>query len=319
VVKWLITGGGGYIGSHLVHRLLSENAEILVLSGESEASQIRLCALKVRGIRVNLSDSLEVFKILSEFKPDVVVHLAALKSPEESNRLPNLYLNTNQKSLHNIFQASVKVGTRVFINASSSAVYGNIDSASIKESEEGKPISAYGQSKKNIENYLDNQSFHDTRICSLRFFNIIGSQFHVLRERATFHLVSATILKLLQGQRPIIYGTGLPTHDGTAIRDYLHVLDAVDAINSFAKLMILGLKLEDGHIHLKVNVGSGTGTSVLEIVDALQATMQTNFVPIFMNSRNGDPVSSISDISLAKKLINFTPKFGLEEMINSCF
>lgn len=318
-MKWLVTGSGGYLGAHLISKLLRNELAFLPLVGKSLSSTNRLRYLGVKGEYIELSDFQKVRERFQEFKPDVVVHLASLKSPEESNKFPDLYLKNNLEILINVFEASVLSGAKVFLNSSSSAVYGNLDSDSISESDEGLPVSAYGESKLRGENFLDNSVKSNMAICSLRFFNVVGSLHPHIGETAKFHLVPATIDRLTSGVNPIIYGHNLETADGTPIRDYVHSVDAVVAILSTLDLFSSNSKEIYRGGHLKMNIGSGHGTSVLEIINSIQKYMKTDLKPEFRSPRSGDPVKSVADISLARKLINFEPRFKVEEIIQSCF
>lgn len=317
-MKWIVTGAGGYIGAHLLDSLLVKGQQILPLVGKSETSASRLHFLNVNGMAIDLSNRKTLLEIFQNFRPDIVVHLASLKSPEESNRKPHLYLSRNLESLANVFNAALESGARIFINASSSSIYGDLDSKSIKETDEGEPISAYGLSKRSGEIFLDLNSTSEMQTCSLRFFNVIGAKKFELRERATFHLVPATISRILSGCHPVIYGHGLPTKDGTPLRDYIHVSDSVRVIEDVVSFLSKEANSRFKQSHLKLNVGSGIGTSVLEIVNTIQNLMESKLEPILKSARDGDPIMSIADISAIKSIIGFEPRFQIEEMIKSC-
>jgi UDP-glucose 4-epimerase len=242
------------------------------------------------------------------------VHLASLKSPEESNRYPDQYIKHNFGVLQNVFQAAKSAGAKTFINASSSAIYGNLDSESIAESDLGEPISAYGLSKKMGEEFLYSFETRDMQICSLRLFNVIGSAHYSLAESALFHLVPATISRIKSGKRPVIFGFKLPTRDGTALRDYLHVSDVVMVFQKVAAL----LDHQTFRGHLVVNIGSGQGRSVLEVVNMIQKKLNSNFEPIFEKSRDGDPVSAVANINRSQNIFGFSPLYTFEQMIESC-
>ena len=318
-MKWLISGSGGYIGSHLLRELADDKESFLPLAGKSISSERRLNFLNVKGLKVDITNRKSTLDIFREYKPDVVVHLASLKSPEESNRFPDLYINNNLETLSSVFNASLESGAKVFINTSSSAVYGNLDSDKIHEKDIGKPISFYGHSKKNGELFLDNFKNSDISISSLRLFNVVGSRDPNIGETANFHLVPSTIQRIASGKGPLIYGHHLPTKDGTPIRDYIHVVDVVKAIITLARFMITNTVNFSATNHLKMNIGSGFGTSVLEIATLIQNQMNTNYEPMYVSSRSGDPVKSVADISLASKSIGFKSNYEIEEIISSCF
>lgn len=318
-MKWLISGSGGYIGSHLLKELSEAQESFLPLTGKSISSERRLDFLKIEGIKIDITDRKSTLNIFKEYRPDVVVHLASLKSPEESNRFPDIYVNHNLITLTSMFNAALESGAKVFINASSSAVYGNLDSNQIHETDVGKPISFYGHSKKYGEDFLDNSGNSSIAMSSLRFFNVVGSRYPNLGENAKFHLVPATIYRISSGFAPLIYGHQLPTFDGTPIRDYVHVVDVAKAIIKLAEMLIRNERDYFSNNHLKLNIGSSYGTSVLEIVSLIQKVMKTNYAPIYLPSRSGDPVQSVANISLANKYIGFKSNFTIEEIINSCF
>jgi len=252
------------------------------------------------------------------YSPDVVVHLASMKSPNESRKNPDYFLKKNQISLQNIFRASEKSGSKIFINASSSAIYGNLDGKSISESTPGSPISTYGLSKFMAEKYLDSIKNSNMKVCSLRFFNIIGSTHFSLQDKSTFHLVPATISRIKSNQPPIVLGRNLPTIDGTPIRDYLHVMDAVGALVRIVHLLFSNNFMTGSTSHFKINVGSGKGSSVLEIITLIQQLMGTDLIPEVQDAREGDPVSSIADISLLKRTIGFKSSFTIKQILESC-
>lgn len=254
-------------------------------------------------------------RIFSDFKPTVVVHLAGLKSTEESNSKYDLYFNNNQKSLENFFNLADNNKVKTFINASSSAVYGDLDSSSIKETDTGNPSSNYGRIKKLGEEFLSQNNSGSMNICSLRLFNVIGSSSPLLRESAKFHLVPATVTRIKSGLPPIIYGFDLPTTDGTAIRDYVHVKDVTQIILRCFERLIDFVKFPASHLIL--NVGSGHGTSVLSIVQLIQEFLQSDFGIEKRPARSGDPISVVSDITQVSQLLDWKPQYSIEEMVSS--
>lgn len=317
-MKVMITGAGGYIGSHLLHSFLNKNYELFAIAGSSLRSEERLKFLDVRGVQIDARDRTGISAVMGIFLPDVVIHLAGLKSPRQSNQVPNLYFKNNVGSLENIYEASREVGVSLLINASSSSVYGDIDGNSISEEQVGKPISVYGESKKLGEDFLTRNYESRLQTVSLRLFNVIGSGHERLRDSASFHLVPATINRVINNKSPIIFGHGFPTPDGTAIRDYVHVLDVVDMFNL---VIDEHLKVKNSPLkprHNIFNVGRGVGTSVLELVTLIGDLTDKRIKPIYRSPRDGDPAVVISNIGLASEVLGFAPKKSLREMLQSC-
>ena len=314
-MRILVTGAGGYIGAHLIQEFIQSDFEILPLSGRSPAKFSRLNQLGIRGVAGDMKDQDFLEKVFSDFKPSVVVHLAGLKSPEESNSKNELYFNNNQKSLENVFNLAIQNNVKVFINASSSAVYGDLDSSSIKETDTGNPSSNYGRIKKFGEEFLSRHNPGSINVCSLRLFNVIGSSSPSLRESAKFHLVPATVTRIKSGLPPIIYGWDLPTTDGTAIRDYVHIKDVTYVIRRLVDFLIESVDFSQRNLIL--NVGSGHGTSVLKVVQLIQEFLGSDFEVVKRPARSGDPISVVSDIEKISQLLDWKPKHSIEEMIFS--
>jgi UDP-glucose 4-epimerase len=314
-MRILVTGAGGYIGAHLIQELMQSDFEILPLSGRSPAKFSRLNQLGIRGVAGDMKDQDFLEKVFSDFKPSVVVHLAGLKSPEESNSKNELYFNNNQKSLENVFNLAIQSNVKVFINASSSAVYGDLDSSSIKETDTGNPSSNYGRIKKFGEEFLSRSNPGSINVCSLRLFNVIGSSSPSLKESAKFHLVPATVTRIKSGLPPIIYGWDLPTTDGTAIRDYVHIKDVTYVIRRLVDFLIESVDFSQRN--LIFNVGSGHGTSVLKVVQLIQEFLGSDFEVVKRPARSGDPISVVSDIEKISQLLDWKPKHSIEEMIFS--
>lgn len=314
-MRILVTGAGGYIGAHLIQELMQDDFEILALSGRSRAKFSRLNQIGIRGISGDMQDQDFLERVFSDFKASVVVHLAGLKSPEESNSKNELYFNNNQKSLENVFNLAIQNNVKVFINASSSAVYGDLDSSSIKETDTGNPSSNYGRIKKFGEEFLSRNNPGSIKICSLRLFNVIGSSSPSLKESAKFHLVPATVARIKSGLPPIIYGWDLPTTDGTAIRDYVHIKDVTHIIHCLVDMLI---ESEDSSWrNLILNVGSGSGTSVLKVVQLIQQFLGSDFEVEKRPARSGDPISVVSDIARISQLLDWKPRYSIEEMVCS--
>lgn len=315
-MKILVSGAAGYIGAHLIQELLSKNYNILALSGRSSAKVSRLSEIGVSGVSGDVRDYEFMKKVFDDFQPSIIIHLASLKSPEESNKEGEIYLKNNHETLENIFRLAKTHKVKGFIFASSSAVYGDIDSMSINETDIGNPLSNYGVIKKLGEDFLSSNNFELMKVCSLRLFNVIGSSSTKLRDNANFHLVPATVSRIKSGLAPIIYGNNLPTPDGTAIRDFVHIKDVTRAINLLIQFLMETRDFPEKNLIL--NVGSGQGTSVLTVVNLIQEYLGSSFEAIKRSGRSGDPISVVSNISKISQLLDWTPRYSIEEMIGSC-
>jgi UDP-glucose 4-epimerase len=313
-MKWLVTGGAGYIGSHVAHLLEEENNEVTVIDNLSSGLRNRLSA-NTHFIEADIRDERVIQKIFLDNRFEGVMHLAALKSPEESVKNPEIYDQVNRQGTLNVISNSVARGINYIVQSSSSSIYGDASKNELAETIFPQPVSPYGKSKLDGEVAL-NKSVDSKLILgtSLRFFNVVGALKTNLKDTSSFNLFPKVIRAIQSNQAPVIFGRTFDTRDGTCIRDYVHAGDVARAHLQVAKYLIAG-----NYVPKALNIGTGRGSSVLEIVSEFLQHMDSTLTPRYEPPREGDPAVVIANCNLAAESINFTSKFELSDMVESSF
>jgi UDP-glucose 4-epimerase len=315
---WLVTGGAGYIGSHVVDQFISDGKNVIVFDSLSTGKKSRIefleklhnsaIPLVVGDIR-NKSDLGEVFR---KYSIDGVVHTAALKSVAESMLRPDLYLEVNLNATKNLLTSMRNFQIPKIIFSSTAAVYGspNLD-RSITENDVTDPISPYGLSKLMAESEITKYIELENGVgASLRFFNVIGAAHPELLDNSVDNLVPIVIEKLLRNEQPIVFGNDYDTPDGTCIRDYVDVRDIARA-----HLAIANSPKNSSRIF---NVGTGQGKSVIDVIQVIKSLLSKNEADIeFAKRRKGDSAILISDSSLIGTELNFQCKYRFLESLES--
>jgi len=314
---WLLTGGAGYIGSHIADELLRTGFRVVIYDSlhsglESRVDYLRAkYATEIPLIVADIRNKEKLKEVLKEHGISGIIHAAALKSVDESILKRNEYMEVNYDATVSILEICRRYQIKSFIFCSSAAVYGNpITEGLIKETDPTNPMSPYGETKLLAENAVE--SFlreTDASGSSFRFFNVIGSVSPELADNSKGNLVPIVINKLKIEESPTIYGRDYPTVDGTCVRDYIDVRDLARAIGS-ATLYV-------GKLPATLNIGAGREVSVLEVVSTIIAIQKVSVIPIYSERRSGDPAQLCADISLAKKILNFKPYYSLVESISS--
>ena len=304
-MRILITGGAGYIGSHVVAALGEKGADILVYDNLSTGHQDSLLYGKL--VVGDLNDKLLLEKTIKTFKPDAVLHFAAFIQVGESVQEPLKYYRNNSGNAINLLEAMTEHGVRNFIFSSTAAVYGNPVNVPIMEDEAVRPINPYGHSKSFIETVLRDVSLaKDFRYVSLRYFNAAGAEPRARigeRHNPETHLIPL-ILKTAKGERQSIgiNGTDYATPDGTCIRDYVHIMDLADA-----HILALDYLMNNGASDV-FNCGYGHGYSVREVIQTARIVTGKDFTVVDSVRREGDPPVLVADSSKIKKCLNWTPR-----------
>jgi UDP-glucose 4-epimerase len=310
--KILITGGAGYIGSHVVKALGEQGYDVLVFDNLSTGHADAVLHGKL--IQADLSDTAMLAKALDEFKPAAVMHFAASIEVAESVREPLKYYRNNAANAVNLLDAMEKAGVRHFIFSSTAAVYGTPAVVPITETAPLAPINPYGRSKVFIEQVLTDQaSMGRITYIALRYFNAAGAdeggRIGESHEPES-HLIPL-VLKAVRGTKNgiAIYGDDYPTPDGTCIRDYIHVNDLADVhIRALEHLLAGG---DSGAF----NCGYGKGYSVREIIGTAQKVTGADFPVTVEGRRAGDPPVLVADPSWLRTKLDWQPKYNNLEYI----
>ena len=295
-MRFVVTGGAGFVGSHLVQLLIENNHEIIVIdnlhTGKKENLESVIDKIEFQKIDIRNYESME--NILKNI--DGVFHQAALTVVQDSFSNPKEYYDVNVQGTENIFKLSIENKFKV-VYASSSSVYGHKQKMPIEENMERKPINPYGQTKLECEHLVEKYSKLGGSIIGLRYFNIFGKGQTV--EYAG--VITIFIERLKEGKAPIIFGKG------SQIRDFISVDD-------IAKANLMAMNCNESN--LLVNIGSGKAISILELANMMIKISGIELNPTFTKSLQGDIEKSHADISLAKKSFSWKPEITLQEWLN---
>jgi UDP-glucose 4-epimerase len=317
--KWLVTGGAGYIGSHVSLELTKNNFDVIVIDNLINGLKSRVQGKT--GIHFNQIDILDLdnLKIIFQQNSNIegIVHLAALKSVEESMSQRRMYFDNNIIGLRNLLECARIYKVKNFIFSSSAAVYGESENnnKSFSESMVCKPNSVYGENKMIGELLVrDYSNEFEINSVSLRYFNVLGSANPAILDQSRDNIMPKLVKALKENKVFSIFGKDYPTSDGTCIRDYV---DVRDLTSGHIKAAIYLQKQNSNAINHVVNLGSGKGNSVLEVVTEFNNQIAGNLKFEFDVRRHGDPAYLVADINYARELLNWSPEYDLKDMIAS--
>jgi UDP-glucose 4-epimerase len=321
-MKIFVTGGAGYIGSHVVSLLGQDGHEVVVYDNLSSGHQWSVLYGKL--VKGDLADQQLLSRTISDFSPAAVMHFAASIQVEESIRCPLLYYQNNVANTLNLLKVTVENNVPYFIYSSSAAVYGIPETVPVDESASLCPINPYGTSKVMVENILqDLANASGLKYIALRYFNAAGAdpdgRLGQSYKKST-HLITRA-LKAAKGEldRLIIYGTDYDTPDGTCIRDYIHVMDIAGAHSSALHYLIAIGNGEIGSGNA-LNCGYGHGFSVREVVDMVKKVTGIDFKVEEADRRPGDAPLIIASAENLKKYTGWKPQYDdLEYIIKTAW
>lgn len=311
-MKVLVTGGAGYIGSHVVKALGEQGHDVVVYDNLSTGHEWAVLFGKL--VKGDLSDKALLDKVIKEFAPDAVMHFAALIQVEESVKYPLLYYRNNMVNTLNLLEILRENNIKYFIFSSTAAVYGIPEHLPVDELAPICPINPYGASKAAVEQILKYFSAADNfKYLALRYFNVAGADPQGRLGQAykeSTHLITRAV-KTARGEfeELSIFGTDYPTEDGTCVRDYIHVDDLASAHVSALEY------LQAGGGARVLNCGYGHGYSVKEVVRVVKKVTKIDFKTKIKGRRAGDPPSLVADNSLLKKEVNWNPRYDDLELI----
>ena len=311
----LVTGGAGYIGSHIVQKLLKLKKKVFIIDNLSTGYK-RLINKKAKFYNCDIKNFKKINKIIRDENINSVIHLAALLDVNESQKNPKKYYKNNVLGTDNVIKACIKSNVKNFIFSSTAAVYRD-GIFKVKESSQIKPKSIYGKCKFKAEKLIK-QKLKKNKInyAILRYFNVCGSgQGYKYGQINTYDLLFKNLAKNIIKKKPEIniYGKNYPTKDGTCIRDFIHISDITNIHIKILK------KISQSNKSYILNCGYGVGRSVLEIVKKFEKTENKKIKINYKPRRKADLSKIISDNSRLKKVLNWRPKYNnLSLMVKSC-
>ena len=310
-MKILVTGGAGYIGSALTYLLIEQGHQVSVIDDLSNGFKDNVNP-KANFIYGSILD--ESILIQGLIGIDAVIHLAAKIRVEEGEVKPELYKKVNIEGTKLLLNKCKDLGITKFVFASTAAVYGDPEDFPVTEESKVSPLNVYGETKLVIDQYLA-KSAADIGLSaiSFRFFNVGGAlqtkqgEWLKINHEGATHLIPSTLHS--NEKKPLqIFGNDWPTEDGTPARDYVHVIDIADAIiKSLVHLEVPG--------HTVINLGTATGSTVLQVAQTAEKVLNRKISYTFAPRRSGDSFALVTSNEKAKKILGWTPSYGLNEIL----
>jgi len=303
----LVTGGAGYIGSHMVHELTDAGESVVVLDNLSTGFRFLLPG-QVPMVVGNTGDQELAADIIRQHRVESIIHFAASIVVPESISDPLGYYRNNTLNTALLLQAAVAAGVKHFVFSSTAAVYGNPESVPVAETAATNPISPYGTSKLMSEVVLhDTAHAHGLRFVIFRYFNVAGADPKMRTGQATpqaTHLIKVASETIIgKRDKMSVFGTDYPTADGTCVRDYIHVTDLARAHSA-----ALGY-LRRGGNNTTFNCGYGHGYSVLEVLESARRVSGQDFPVDYVGRREGDPITLVADVSRIHRALDWRPLY----------
>ncbi|MEV1020920.1 UDP-glucose 4-epimerase GalE [Streptomyces sp. NPDC050264] len=315
-MTWLITGGAGYIGAHVVHALRAAGERPVVYDDLSTGVAERV-ASDVELVVGSTLDRALLDRTFTAHDVTGIIHLAAKKQAGESVELPLHYYRENVEGLRVLLEAVTAAdAVRSFVFSSSAAVYGMPDVDLVTEDTPCVPMSPYGETKLAGE-WLVRATGRATGLAtaSLRYFNVAGAATPELADTGVFNLVPMVFERLTSGEAPRIFGDDYPTPDGTCVRDYIHVTDLAEAHVATARRLAEAAPGTD----LTLNIGRGEGVSVHEMITLINAETGYDRPPLVTPRRPGDPARVVASAARIATELGWTAKRDVREMVSSAW
>ncbi|MGA4841565.1 UDP-glucose 4-epimerase GalE [Streptomyces sp. G45] len=314
-MTWLITGGAGYIGGHVV-RAMTEAGERTVVYDDLSTGIAARVPDGVPLVTGSTLDADRVAAVLREHDVAGVIHLAAKKQVGESVEQPLRYYRENVEGLRVLLEAVTEARVPSFVFSSSASVYGMPDVDLVTEDTPCAPMSPYGETKLAGE-WLTRATGRATglRTACLRYFNVAGAASPELADTGVFNLVPMVFEKLTEGAAPRVFGADYPTPDGTCVRDYIHISDVAEAHVAAARRLAAAPEGTD----LTLNIGRGEGVSVREMVDLIADVTGIATPAEVTDRRPGDPARVVAAADRIGTELGWTAKRDVREMVESAW
>jgi UDP-glucose 4-epimerase len=310
-MTWLVTGGAGYIGAHVVRAMLADGQDVVVLDDLSTGTASRV-ADGARFVQGTLLDPAALNEALD--KVTGVVHIAGKKQVGESVARPLHYYRENVAGLVGLLEACQERTIDRFVFSSSAATYGMPDVELVTEQTPKAPLSPYGESKLVGEWILAGcTKAYGLRAMNMRYFNVAGAATPELGDTEALNLIPMVFERLEVQEQPRVFGADYDTPDGTCIRDYVHVSDIADAHLAAARALDAGA---EGSTY---NIGRGEGSSVLEVIEVIGKVTGLDVTPDVVARRPGDPARIVAGVDHIREGLGFAAKHDLHSMVESAW
>ncbi len=313
-MTWLVTGGAGYIGSHVVRSFLAAGMSAVVVD-DLATGRREFVPDGVPVVVASIEDEAAVGAALREHDVTGVVHLAALKYAGVSMDQPLDFYRVNVEGTRRLYAAMVAAGVENLVFSSSAAIFGTPDVDLVDEDTAKAPESPYGESKL-IGEWLarDVARITTLRHVSLRYFNVVGSGDPAVYDVSPHNLFPIVLAALTEGRTPVVRGTDYPTPDGSCVRDYIHVADVADAHVAAARKLEAGVSLLPAY-----NLGRGEGLSVIEIMEAIKRGTGLDFTYERGPRRPGDPARIVTSSARAESDLGWKAARDVDDMVRSAW
>jgi UDP-glucose 4-epimerase len=310
-MSWLVTGGAGYIGAHVVRAMVADGQDVVALDDLStgDARRVHQGARFVKGSVLDRDTLREALRGVTG-----VVHVAAKKQVGESVAEPLWYYRENLDGLLTVLEECRTAGVGRFVFSSSAATYGMPDVELVTEDIPKAPLSPYGETKLVGEWLLAGcATAFGLQAMNLRYFNVAGAVTPELGDPGVFNLIPLVFQALAKGERPRVFGNDYPTPDGTCLRDYVHVADVADAHLAAVRA------LDAGQPGSTYNIGRGVGSSVLEVIDVIHEVTGLDTTYDVVDPRPGDPARVVAAVDRIREGLGFQAKHDLRQMVESAW
>jgi UDP-glucose 4-epimerase len=313
-MSWLVTGGAGYIGAHVVRAFAEADLEVVVIDDLSSGHR-GFVGPETPFVEGSILDTDLVTRTCKDHAVEGVVHLAGYKYAGVSVQRPLHTYSQNVTGTISLLEAMAESGVESIVFSSSAATFGTPDVEIVTENTPGSPESPYGESKLVGEWLIRDQGVaHGLRHTSLRYFNVVGSGNDELYDSSPHNLFPLIFDALIEGRTPRINGDDYDTPDGTCVRDYVHVTDLAESHLVAARRLAAGERLEPVY-----NLGSGEGSSVRQIMDTVREVTGIDFTPEIGPRRPGDPARIVASGDLAARDLDWRMRHDLRDMVASAW
>ncbi len=317
-MTWLLTGGAGYIGAHIVRELQNIGRDVVVVDDLSGGFAENVPA-GVPLITANVLETDELERAMRDHSVVGVIHLAAKKAVGESVERPLWYYEQNVTAMCHLLEAMERTSVKSLVFSSSAATYGDVSVETVTEETLTLPTSPYGETKLIGEWLMKDQSRAvGMSYVSLRYFNVAGAGAPELGDCSVSNLIPLVFGAITSGRRPQVFGADWPTRDGSGVRDYIHVVDLARA--HAAAVIKLDDNAATGNVLGRTyNIGTGLGTTVLEVIEMARDVTGIDFEPEIVSRRAGDPARIVADPSAAQRELSWHGELDLRDMVASAW